>query len=721
MGKNKNFLFYFAVIGISAVLIWIVLVQGKHLETFDTGVNSAAKTEIQNSAGDITFAEQFVQSLHHPLAILILQIISIIVVSRIFGYLFNKIHQPTVIGEIVAGIFLGPSVLGVFFPEISAFMFPVQSLGNLQFLSQIGLIFFMFIIGMELDLKIIRNKAHAAVVISHSSIIFPYLLGVILAYFLYSDFAPEGVSFLPFALFMGIAMSITAFPVLARIIQEKGITKTNLGTMALTCAAADDITAWCILAAVVAIVNAGSILNSIYVIALSITYVFFMIKIVQPFLNRIGAIYISRENLSKTIVAFVFIILLGSAYLTEIIGIHALFGAFLAGTIMPQNLNFKRIIVEKIEDVSLVVLLPLFFVFTGLRTQIGLLNEPGLWLVCLLIVAVAITGKFGGSAIAAKFVGLSWKESLSIGTLMNTRGLMELIVLNLGYDLGILSPSVFAMMVLMALITTFATGPALEFINYLFKSDPRTSEINVPEKSFNVLISFAHYTMGSKLLKLAYKLSCNIPVKTYWAMHFTPSTEINTKDALIYEKESFQPVKKTAEELGIDLHTIYKSTDNVRKEIIDTARDHNFSLLMLGSAKAVFSDNQLGGKIKNFLEHTSRSTSVLIDKNFENANNVLVLLNNRKDEFIIQYINNLLQCNASASVVVMDKDFHINDFITAGRAEIKDLNYMASLLKDENLLKEYDLIITSMNYWNAMSETIKELLEGGPSVLLFKP
>lgn len=393
--------------------------------------------------------------------------IIIVVVVRLVGFLFNKIGQPVVVGEIVAGIILGPSLLGAFFPGIAGFIFPASSFANLQFLSQIGLMLFMFVIGMELDIDLIRKQAKEAVIISHASIIIPYTLGMTLALYMYKQFAPPNISFSSFALFMGIAMSITAFPVLARIIQERGLTRTKLGVMAITCAAADDVTAWCILAALIAIVKAGSSVSTLFTLGLVVSYLLLMLFVVRPLLRKLGTIYNKRGAVSKPMMAIVFMVLLVSAYATEIIGIHALFGAFMAGVIMPPGLTFRNIVMEKIEDVSLVLLLPLFFVFTGLRTHIGLLNQGHLWITCGWIILVAVGGKFGGSALAAKVVGQSWKDSLSIGALMNTRGLMELVVLNIGYDLGILSPEVFTMMVIMALVTTFMTSPALNLINWL--------------------------------------------------------------------------------------------------------------------------------------------------------------------------------------------------------------------------------------------------------------
>lgn len=301
MNNFKNSLFYIAVIGVFSALIYWILQIG-------IGLESGRSIVIKNSSSNqwAEFISSFLHNLKHPLAILLAQIITIILVARMFGWVCKKIGQPTVIGEILAGIILGPSLVGMYFPEFSLALFPKESLGNLQFLSQIGLILFMFVIGMELDLKVLKNKAHDAVVVSHASIVFPFALGLGLAYYMYQSFAPKGIQFASFALFLGIAMSITAFPVLARIVQERGIHKTKLGTIVITCAAADDITAWCILAVVIAIVKAGSIVSALYVIASAILYVFLMVKLVRPFLHRVGDLHASKEKLSKPIVAIFF-------------------------------------------------------------------------------------------------------------------------------------------------------------------------------------------------------------------------------------------------------------------------------------------------------------------------------------------------------------------------------------------------------------------------------
>jgi Kef-type K+ transport system membrane component KefB len=491
---SRNLIFYVLLMVLFGSLLWFVFNQGTKLEVLQSPPTGAEQTQELTSAGNaevavsaqdsaiLVFFGSLFQNLEHPLSLLLIQIVVIVISSKLLAALVSKIGQPVVIGEVIAGILLGPSVLGHFWPGVSQFIFQAASLPNLNFLSQLGLILFMFIIGLELDIHLLKHKAHTAVVVSHASIIIPFAMGVSLAYFIYERYAPPHISFLAFGLFMGIAMSITAFPVLARILHERGLTKTALGSLAITCAAADDVTAWCILAAVIAIVQAGSGISAMFTVLLSIIYVIAMLKIVRPWLEGLETQYASTESLNKTFAVISFVILFLSALTTEVIGIHALFGAFLAGATMPAYVGFRKMLASRIEDVSLVILLPLFFAFTGLKTQIGLLNDGTTWLVCGLIIFVAVAGKFGGSSLAAKFTGQSWSDSFAIGALMNTRGLMELIVLNLGYDLGVLSPTVFTMLVLMALVTTFMTSPALYWIERIRNKQEAMSMQSLPER-----------------------------------------------------------------------------------------------------------------------------------------------------------------------------------------------------------------------------------------------
>jgi len=460
---RKQTLLYPVIIGIFGCLIWFIINKGAHLPVKGGQATAPVAIATPAAAAHAGAWDQWLHALQHPLALLLLQIIVIVLVARLFGRLAQFIKQPAVVGEIIAGICLGPSLLGWIWPGSSQFLFPAESLKSLQFLSQIGLAFFMFIVGMELDAGKVKHKAHDAIMISHASIVFPFFLGVLLAYYMFPSFAPVHVSFLSFALFMGIAMSITAFPVLARIVQERKLTGTPLGTLAITCAAADDITAWCMLAAVVAIAKASSLLGTLITLCAALLLVAIMMYLVKPWLAKKLQQFITG-NKSKAAVALVFLVVLMSAWIAEVIGIHALFGAFLAGVIMPADSTVKDLLADKVEDVSVLLLLPIFFAFTGLRTQIGLLDHGQLWAMFGLIMLVAVGGKLGGSTLTAKLMGQSWTDALAIGALMNTRGLMELIVLNLGYDLGILSPQIFAMLVLMALATTFMTGPLLDLV-----------------------------------------------------------------------------------------------------------------------------------------------------------------------------------------------------------------------------------------------------------------
>lgn len=398
---------------------------------------------------------------------LLVQIGVIVMAARMVGWVFRKIHQPQVMGEMVAGILLGPSLLGWISPELSNSLFPPESLGFLSSLSQIGLLVFMFLIGLEVDLKSLRGHSRTALVTSQASIIVPFLLGLLLSTYLYPRFSDASVSFTSFALFIGTALSITAFPVLARILTERNLLRTPLGTITIACAAINDVTGWIILAVVVLLVRSGTSSTSVWVTLAGLgTYLFVMLVGVRHVLVRLEALYVKRSALTQDILAFILLMMIASSWVTERLGVHALFGAFFIGTLMPKQDGFIAGVHEKLNDAAVVLLLPIFFAFTGLRTSLGLLNGFDKWLFLVLIVLVAIVGKVGGSALAARFTGMSWREAGALGILMNTRGLVELVMLNIGLDLGIISPALFSMLVLMALITTFMTAPVLEWFYY---------------------------------------------------------------------------------------------------------------------------------------------------------------------------------------------------------------------------------------------------------------
>ena len=406
---------------------------------------------------------ELVARLKQPLALLLLQMGVVIVAARLLGRAIRRFGQPAVIGEILAGVLLGPSLLGLLWPQALAFLFPPSALGPLQLLAQLGVLLFMFAVGLELDLGELRRQARAALVVSHASMVLPFLLGLGLALALFPQLAPPGVPFQSFALFFGVAMSITAFPVLARILEERRMTDTPIGRAAIASAAMGDASAWCLLALVVALAHARGAGTALLTTALALAFVLALHLLLKPLLARLFDARLAADRGGSSALALALVLLLGCAAFTEVIGIHALFGAFLAGTAMPRGAAFREPLKERLQGFSTVGLLPLFFALTGLRTQIGLLQGAQDWLLCGLIVLVAVAGKLGGTLLAARCTGSSWREAFALGALMNTRGLVELIVLNLGYDLGILSARVFTMLVLMALITTCMAGPLLSW------------------------------------------------------------------------------------------------------------------------------------------------------------------------------------------------------------------------------------------------------------------
>jgi len=397
--------------------------------------------------------------------LLILQIGTILIVARLVGWLFGKLHQPRVVGEMLAGILLGPSLLGWLAPNISSSLFPADSLGHLNSLSQVGLLIFMFLVGLELDLGHLRELGRAAVMTSQVSIIVPFILGSTFAVYLYPRLSDPSVSFAGFALFMGAAMSVTAFPVLARILTERNMLRTRVGSVAIACAAVDDVTAWCILAGIVVIVRASSLELPVWLTVSGLAaFVIVMGLVVRPALRRLEMVYEKRGNLTQDLIAIILLVVLASGLITETLGVHALFGAFLAGVVMPRHRELSRELSQKFEALIVVLLLPIYFALTGLRSSIFLISGAKMWLYCAVIIVLAVAGKLGGSMLSARFNGMSWRESAAVGILMNTRGLVELVILNIGLDLGILSPALFSIMVLMALVTTLMTAPLLRWV-----------------------------------------------------------------------------------------------------------------------------------------------------------------------------------------------------------------------------------------------------------------
>jgi Kef-type K+ transport system membrane component KefB len=386
---------------------------------------------------------------------LLLALAAIVIVGQILARLMARIHQPPVIGEVAAGILLGPSFIG---ETASSVILPPSIAPGLMITAQLGVMLYMFLVGLELNLALLKNRTHATLLTAMASIAMPFLMGVALAIVLHPRMASTAVPITGFALFMGVALSITAFPVLARILGDAGLARTRLGTVALSCAAINDVAAWCLLAVVIGAAN-SDIEASLPVLAGAVAFIAALLAMARPTARIVGAISESDPRL-PFVATLVLVALLVSAAITDSIGIHAIFGAFLIGVIVPHECAVARMLTQQLERLVTVLLLPAFFAFSGMRTRIDMIDGSE-WLICAGIVAVATIGKIGGTYFAARATGFDRRESAALGALMNTRGLMELIVLNVGLEMGIISPTLYAMMVVMALATTAMTMPLL--------------------------------------------------------------------------------------------------------------------------------------------------------------------------------------------------------------------------------------------------------------------
>jgi Kef-type K+ transport system membrane component KefB len=459
--------------GFNAIVLYVLMIVGTvsaFLLIADLGSRLTAPAIAVAVAAQAAPGHQGGSLLH-----LLLALVVVIVACGISGRILRWLGQPPVIGEVIAGILLGPSLLGHVAPGVAEFLLPQSTTPFLGMTAQLGLVLYMFLVGLEFDAGALQRRGHAAIAISHASIIFPFVLGAALALGLYPIVSSDQVPFPVFALFLGVSMSITAFPVLARILTDRNMQSSPLGSMALACAATDDVTAWCLLALVTGVAQAqlGVALTVIGFTALYIAGMFFCVR---PAVARL--LPACDQEPPRAIVVAVLVGLLVSACITEWIGIHAVFGAFLVGAIIPHDHAVAKALRSKLADLVTIVLLPAFFAFAGMRTEIGLISGMESWLLCGLIILIATIGKFGGTAIAASLAGMPWRDSCALGVLMNTRGLMELIVLNIGLDMGFISPRLYALMVLMAVATTLMTTPALHALALAGK--PKSQPLALP-------------------------------------------------------------------------------------------------------------------------------------------------------------------------------------------------------------------------------------------------
>ncbi|HXW85238.1 MAG TPA: cation:proton antiporter, partial [Candidatus Binataceae bacterium] len=549
----------------------------------------------------------------------LLALVVVIVMARGVGSLFRVFHQPPVVGEIIAGIMLGPSLLGRIAPGAQSYLFPHSVVPFLNVLSQVGVILYMFLVGLELDPGLLRRRGHATVAISHASIIAPFLLGGALALLLYPRLSTADVPFTCFSLFLGVSMSVTAFPVLARILTDRMMHKTRMGAVALTCAAVDDVTAWCLLAFVVGVVESRTA-GALWTGAFAIAYVLVMLLAVRPAMGRVTRVYGNRGRLTQGLMALVFVVLLLSSVATDLIGIHAIFGAFAFGAVIPHDSGFARDLTDRLEDLVVVLLLPAFFAFTGLHTQIGLVKGADQWIICALITLVASLGKFGGTSIAARATGLGWRDASALGVLMNTRGLMELIVLNIGLDLGVISPELFAMLVLMALVTTFATTPILHVLSTGQEME-KEAEAERGERTVaaaasarrGTLVPIANPEGVVPLLEVALATSgANDPPLQLLALVRVPPGGVRSGLRELQQAAApYPPVLWAALEhvrrrrANVVAQSVWSS--DPATDIVRAANLGDTEWILMGSHRPVFGTDFRGGVVREVLEHASHT------------------------------------------------------------------------------------------------------------------
>ncbi|HPT42938.1 MAG TPA: cation:proton antiporter [Paludibacteraceae bacterium] len=752
--KDKSWWFFTVVLLVFGVAIYLLRIKGDSLDAATkTGHHILNAT---NSDNFNLFRKLTLQNVLEPTGMILLQIIAILVVSRIFSSLFKRIGQPTVIGEIIAGIVLGPSLLGYIFPDTFQFLFSPKYLDTLYIVSQIGLILFMFTVGMDLNMSELKVKLKQTFVISQTSIIIPFLMGMILSYFIYIEFAPASTPYMSFALFIGISMSITAFPVLARIVQEKGLSKTHLGIVSIGSAAINDVTAWILLVAVIAIANTGDFSSSLYTLIFTVIYTILMIFVIRPFLKRIGNMYQKEELMNKNIFGFFILILIISAYTTQTLGIHALFGAFLAGLIMPPLPMFRKLMMDKIEDLSVTLLLPLFFVYTGLKTEIGLLNTPELWMLCLVFILVAVIGKFGGGAVTARITGESLKDSLSLGILMNTRGLMELVVLNIGLEMGILPPVIFTMLVIMALVTTFMATPLLSLIEYIFPAKEKKETLirQQAQGVFKAMIALGNPENGKNLLRVAKtildgaKNSLEVNV-----LHITAGTDTNPIYGEQFSVESFIDVQAASQKLNIPITTEYKVADIIETEIIKKVNAENYDFLLIGAGASMSQDELMKeqrwydripwldrlrteqaifypgtlirDKTRYFIENCNCSVGIFVNRDFKGISSILIVLGEENDDFLLRYARRILRDNPDITVQIIDISKLDARIQTVSEGIQKLTSLFGSRVKLSKItrlhsgyLAKFSFLMISYQTWDALIQAETQTLKDIPSTLI---
>ena len=558
-----------------------------------------------------------------------LAIAAVILAARLVGSLIARFHQPRVMGEVLAGILLGPTLLGAVWPEAKDYLFPPDIVPLLSGAAQIGLAFYLFLVGMELDPKILRDRIGQAAFISNASVALPMGLGFLVALPIYELLSPD-VDYLPFALFMGVAMSVTAFPVLARILTERRMLKRPVGALAMAGAAIDDVTAWCLLALAAAIASSGDSSHALQVVALAALFTAAMLLVGRRLLGRLSKAYDEVGQVPTLWLGGIFVAVLLSAYVAQQIGIAAIFGAFIMGLIMPRRAGLTADVSSRFESFVVLVLLPLFFVVTGLRTEVNALNRPVLWALTLLLIAVAIAGKFLGAMFAARYGGFSLRDSAAIGALMNTRGLTELIVLNIGLDLGVISTQLFTMLVVMALVTTFMAGPILRLIDPRYElSEPveeefrqalrQTDEIPVPALPHAILVAPQDEKNLDALLALAEPLAKTTPPRELVIAQivipnrFVTGTSLDANDVEIVSDRLDEKRAELAER-GVAARAFAFPSILPGEDYVRLGSEDEVDLVLLDGRRPLLGEGVPRGPVGEVLERAPCDVAVLVER-----------------------------------------------------------------------------------------------------------
>jgi Kef-type K+ transport system membrane component KefB len=556
---------------------------------------------------------------------LMLAIAAVMLAARGVGAVARRLGQPQVMGEVLAGILLGPTLLATVAPDVFELLFPAWVIPLLRAAADIGLAFYMFLVGLELDPRLLRERFEQAALISHASIAVPLGLGLAVALPLFELVGPD-TSFVSFALFMGVAMSITAFPVLARILVERRMLRHPVGAMAMAAAAVDDVTAWGLLALSSAVAGSGSPLAVVRIVALAVAFCAVMALAGRPLLARVSRAYDEAGHVPAGWIAAIFVGVLLSSFAAQRIGIAAIFGAFVMGLIMPRRADLTHDVTRRVEDFVVTVLLPLFFVVTGLRVEVGLLDRPELWLLTLVLLAVAIAGKWIGALAAARLTGFSPRESSAIAALMNTRGLTELIVLNIGLELGVVTPALFTALVIMALVTTFMTGPVLRLIDpggrlaVRPEDELEAAATGVPAPDRAILVAPQDGKNMDRLLELAEPLARSRPPRELILARLLIPSRIATGPAaddheLTREAAEVHRRRERLRQRGLaTVRGVAFTSSDPAVDLLRLAAEQPIDLILLDGRRPLLGEGVPGGPVGEVLLRAPCDVAVLVER-----------------------------------------------------------------------------------------------------------